>query len=178
MFSKTTTTKISVLTLAALLAVTGCAKKTPGLNDSPSAAPSESAVTQAPEVTLDFGTPLDLGNGIKVTLSQPVSFVPGVYASNFVKGEVANRFEVSIENGGTSDLDVTQFIITSSSNGEPCVDVLDGDSGINGAPTDPLAAGASVKFNYAIACHAKIGAQYKISVTAGASLVGLTGTLK
>ncbi|CAB4916685.1 unannotated protein [freshwater metagenome] len=115
---------------------------------------------------------------MSVTITQPRSFKPGDYASNFVPGQVANRFEVSIENGGTTDLDVTQFIITSTSNGQSCVDVLDGDNGIDGSPTEPLAAGGKLSFNYAIACNSKVGDEYKISVTAGASLVGLTGTLK
>ncbi|MSW75025.1 MAG: hypothetical protein F2814_06920 [Actinobacteria bacterium] len=176
MFKKKTISTISVIALVALVSLTGCSKKTPGLNDTP--APTETVETQAPEVALDFGSPLDLGNGIKVTVSTPEAFTPGAYASNYVKGQVANRFAIDISNGGTAEFDVTQFVITSSTDGTSCVDVLDGDNAIMGAPTDPLAAGTDVTFNYAIACSAKVGAPLKISVSVGDTLIALNGTLK
>lgn len=174
MFSKTTITKVSIISVAVLLVITGCAKKTPGLNS----APVDPTSSQAPEVALNFNSLLDLGNGINLTISSPEAFTPTVYASNYVKGQVANRFKVVIANAGTSELDLSQFIITSSSNGVSCVDVLDGENGITGAPTDPLASEADVTFNYGIACNTKIGTEFKLSITTGSTLIALNGVLQ
>jgi len=164
---------VSIITLVLLASLTGCSQKTSGLNETP-----EVVETPIPELVLDFGSPLDIGNGVKVTVSTPESFKPGPYASNFVKGQVANRFTVQISNGGTTDFDVTQFAITSSSAERSCIDVLDGDNGITGAPTDPLAVGADVTFNYAIACNAKVGDPLKISLSSADVILALNGTLK
>jgi hypothetical protein len=164
---------ISIITLVLFASLTGCSKKTSGLNETP-----DVVETPIPELALDFGSPLDIGNGVKVTVSTPESFKPGPYASNFVKGQVANRFTVQISNGGTSDFDVTQFAITSASSEGSCIDVLDGDNGIAGAPTDPLAVGADVTFNYAIACNAKVGDSLNISLSSSEVVLALSGTLK
>ncbi|CAB4749244.1 unannotated protein [freshwater metagenome] len=173
MFTKKSVGIISVITLTLIASLTGCSEKTSGLNETP-----EVIETPIPELALDFGSPLDIGSGIKVTVSTPESFTPGPYASNFIKGQVADRFTVQISNGGTNDFDVTQFTITSSSADGSCIDVLDGDNGIAGAPTDPLVVGADVTFNYAIACNAKVGDPLKISLSSPDVVLALNGTLK
>ena len=173
MFTKKSLGIVSIVALVMMASLTGCSKETSGLNETP-----EVVETPVPELALDFGTPLDIGSGVKVTVSTPESFRPGPYASNFVKGQVANRFTVQISNGGTTDFDVTQFAITSASAAGSCIDVLDGDNGIAGAPTDPLAVGADVTFNYAIACNAKVGDSLNISLSSSDVILALSGTLK
>ncbi len=82
-----------------------------------------------------------------------------------------------MKNGGTADLDMATLILAASAGGNSCTDVLDGDNGINGAPTDPLAAGASVSFKYGVACDAKAGAPLAFSITLGETNAVLNGTL-
>ena len=133
--------------------------------------------TQAPTVATGFGAPLDLGNGLSVTFSTPERFTPGKFASNYTKGQLANKFSVTINNGGTTELDPTTIIIASNAGGKNCVDVLDGDAGIEGAPSDLVKSGASITFQYGVACAAKAGEPLNLSVSLGSALVAVDGKL-
>jgi hypothetical protein len=176
MFTKKSLGTVSIISILTLASLTGCSQKKTEISESP--VPAQTPVAQTPELALEFGSPLDIGNGITVTVSTPKAFTPSPYASNFVKGLISDRFTVQISNGGTSDFNVNQFAITSSSAERSCIDVLDGDNGITGAPTDPLVVGAAVTFNYAIACNTKIGEPLKISLTSPDVVLVLNGTLK
>lgn len=133
--------------------------------------------TQAPVATIAFGSPLELGAGLKITLSTPEHFTPGKYASNFVKGQVANKFKVTVNNSGSTDLDPTTIVIGSSAGGKNCVDVLDGDAGIEGAPAEMVKPGATITFNYGVACSAKVGDPLNLTVSLGSDLVAVDGKL-
>jgi hypothetical protein len=148
-----------------------------GDSDEAAVSTPELVETQAPTVTTGFGAALDLGNGLSVTFSTPEHFTPGKYASNYTKGQLANKFSVTIKNGGTKELDPTTIVIASNAGGKNCVDVLDGDAGIEGAPADMVKAGASITFEYGVACSAKVGDPLNLSVSLGSALVAVDGKL-
>lgn len=168
---------ISVV-LISTTALTGCAKKNVGLNSSENENNSSLVEAEAPTATVGFGSSLDLPNGVKITFSEPVHFTPTKFASNYEKPQIPNKFEVIVVNGGTKALDLATVSISSKSGSNTCVDVLDGDNGINGAPTDMLSPGATVKFQYGIACIAKIGDPLELAASFDGSFVGVSGTLK
>jgi hypothetical protein len=85
---------------------------------------------------------------------------------------------VTVVNGGANALDLATVSISAKSGTNTCVDVLDGDNGINGAPTETLKPGATVTFAYGIACLAKIGDPLELTASFDGSVVEVTGTLK
>lgn len=172
-----TISRSAVIALALVLGLTGCGKEATGLNENPGDASEfvdESIVT----ATTGFGAPLALGSDVVVTFAENVPFTPGAYASNYQKGMVANKFDVTIENKGSKELDLTSIAIALSSGTDTCVDILDGDNDINGAPTEPIAAGASTTFTYGVGCNAKVGGLLELSVSIGSDVVAVNGTLK
>ena len=168
---------ISVPLVASLALITGCAKKESGLNTNPD---SNQALVQDQPAAVDakFGVAQDLGGGIKVTFSEPIHFVPGKFASNYEKPQIPNKFDVTITNNGTTPIDPASVSLTATSAGKTCVDVLDGDNNLMGAPTDPVAAGKSVTFGYGVACLSKIGEPLDVRATFADKVVSITGTLK
>ena len=70
------------------------------------------------------------------------------------------------------------MVIAMTSGIDTCVDILDGDNNINGAPTEPLAAGASATFTYGVGCIAKAGAPLDLTVSLNDAVVAVAGTLK
>ena len=129
---------------------------------------NQDLVTNTTDATGAVGSDIDLGNGVTIKLSDPQSFAPTQFASNYAKGQTANLFEATVTNGSKSAIDwaTVSFVITTS-NGGACPDVLDGDAGVNGQPTDPLAAGASETFKFGIACDVKPGADLNVKITVG-----------
>ena len=63
-----------------------------------------------------------------------------------------------------------------SSGENTCSDVLDGDNGVSGTPTDPIAAGSDANFKFAIGCDAKSGAPLHIDITIGSETSSIAGT--
>lgn len=159
--------------LIAAIALTACGGKK--ADSASSAAPSAAATTAA--TAGGFGSTLDLGAGIALTITAPKSFVPGQFASNYLKGQAANIFNVTVKNSGTADLDPSTILFTVSSGTNSCTDVLDGDNGITGAPTDPIAAGTSISFKFAIACDAKAGDALGLAVEVGAGKASIIGKI-
>ena len=171
------TTLSLILISTTVLVLSGCAKKESGLNSNPNA--NQALVEdQTANLQATFGTPNDLGNGIQVTFTEPVHFVPGKFASNYEKPQVPNKFDVTITNGGTTQIDPASISITATSAGNTCVDVLDGDNNLMGSPTDPVAPGKSVTFGYGIACISKVGQPLEVRATLSDKVVTITGTLK
>jgi len=172
---------ILTLSLAAITAstLTGCAKKDVGANTKTEAGSNSALVeAEAPTATIGFGSSLDLPNGVKITFSEPVHFAPTKFASNYQKPQIPNKFEVTVVNGGTKALDLATISVAAKSGSNTCVDVLDGDNGINGAPAEALKAGGTVTFEYGIACIAKIGDPLELTASFDGSVVGVTGVLK
>ena len=166
------------LTFLTATALTGCAKKNVGANQNSGENNTALVEAEAPTATVGFGSSLDLANGVKLTFTEPAHFVPTKFASNYQKPQIPNKFEVTVVNGGTTALDLASVSIIAKSGTNTCVDVLDGDNGINGAPTDPLKPGSTITFAYGIACLAKIGDPLELTASFDGSVVGVTGTLK
>lgn len=130
------------------------------------------------DVSGAVGGDIDLGNGVKVKLSAPSNFTPGIFASNYVKGQTANLFEATVTNGGSKAIDwatVSFVATTTGTNG--CNDVLDGDNAVNGQPQGKLAAGASETFKFGVACDTKPGAELNIAITVGDKTAEVKGKL-
>jgi hypothetical protein len=158
------------------LVLTGCGKSTDGENTT--AGDSTQLTTNAEATsTTAFGTTLKLGTTATILFSVPVAYTPTVFASNFQKGWKANKLEVTITNTGSTDLDTASIAFAISSGANVCTDILDGDNGINGAPTTPLAAGATTTFSYGVGCDAKVGDPLQITATIGSDIVAVTGKL-
>ena len=58
------------------------------------------------------------------------------------------------------------------------MDVLDGDSNINGQPSEAIAAGSQISFLYGVACDAKAGEPLNLSVAIKDKLLSVNGKLK
>lgn len=160
--------------VVAVFALTGCGNKAPK-----ALPPSEQTAVEEVEATatIGFDTPLDLGDGISITVATPKAFTPTIFASNYIKGQVANVFSVDVKNAGTADLDLSVLSLVVESGTAFCSEVLDGDSGINGAPLEAVAAGASASFKYGIACDAKKGVPLNLKITLGTNIISVDGTL-
>lgn len=169
--------KLIVLGLIATIALSGCGKSDTGLNTTPGDG-SEFVENVAPTVATRFGAPLDLGADVTITFQENAKFTPGAYASNYQKGMAANKFDITVENKGSGPLDLANMVIAMTSGIDTCVDILDGDNNINGAPTEPLAAGASATFTYGVGCIAKAGAPLDLTVSLNDAVVAVAGTLK
>lgn len=130
------------------------------------------------DVSGAVGGDIDLGNGVKVKLSEPQRFTPGAFASNYVKGQSANLFEATVTNGGSKAIDwATVSFITTTTGGEACNDILDGDNNVNGQPTGSLAAGASETFKFGVACDTKAGAELNVAITVGDKTAAVKGKM-
>lgn len=165
---------LTVVLVIGALVLTGCGKK----NDNASASPSETATaTAAPTASGGFGSAIAVGSGVSLTVSSPKAFTPGNFASNYLPGQAANVFDVTLKNGGTAAIDPTTISFAASSGANTCTDVLDGDNGVTGAPTDPIAAGSTSNFKFAIGCDAKAGAPLHFDITVGTSTAAIDGKL-
>jgi len=166
---------LSVASLVvASLSLTACGNKAPKERPASEVAAVEEAEATA---TIGFDSPLDLGGGVSLTVATPASFTPTIFASNYIKGQVANVFSMNVTNGGTTDLDLSTLSLVVESGTAFCSEVLDGDSGINGAPLESLAAGASTSFKYGVSCDAKKGAPLNLKITFGSNVIAVEGTL-
>jgi hypothetical protein len=131
----------------------------------------------APVATIAFDTPLDLGGGVFVTVSAPERFTPTQFMTNIdQKPKSSNKFNVTIKNGGKTPLDFTTVSLIADSGANVCFDVL-GDLNINGAPTEPLAAGATATYAYGVGCQAAAGDPLSLTVQIGTSKVVVAGKL-
>lgn len=169
--------RLGILAVATLALAACGSTGSSGSSGTTSSQPAATASASAAAAKAAFGAPFDLGSGVSVTISKPAAFTPGAYASNYMQGQVANLVTVDVENKGTNPLDMTTVILSATSGANSCSDILDGDNGINGAPTDPVAAGGHTTFKYGIACDGKAGAPLDLNVAFGNSSVDLTGTL-
>ena len=165
---------LTVVLVIGVLVLTGCGKKSNTGATTPTPTPTAST---APTATGGFGAPLTLENGVTLTISAPKKFAPGTFASNYLPGQSANVFDVTLKNGGTAAIDPATISFAASSGTNTCTDVLDGDNGVSGAPTDPIAAGATSNFKVAIGCDAKAGGPLNFDITVGTSTASIKGKI-
>jgi hypothetical protein len=159
---------LTVVMVIGALVLTSCGKKIDTASSTPTATPTASG---------GFGAPLSLAGGVSLTISAPAKFTPGTFASNYLPGQAANVFDVTLKNAGTAAIDPTTISFAASSGTNTCTDVLDGDNGVSGAPTDPIAAGATSSFKFAIGCDAKAGAPLHFDITVGTSTASIEGKI-
>ncbi|MCX6442172.1 MAG: hypothetical protein NTX60_05275 [Actinobacteria bacterium] len=126
-------------------------------------------VEEAPQATGGFDAP--------VVTPDKVSYT-GKFASGMLPGQTNERFNVTVENGSAADLDLATLIVKGSTTTGDCVDIFDGDNQMEGAPTTPLAAGATAKFSWGLSCPGKGGEEISVTLSNGlTNVIEVTGKL-
>ena len=164
------------LTIALALTLSAC-----GGGDEVSQVDDQSLVTEveeAPQASGGFDAPVITPDKVSYTLSSPASFTPGKFASGMLPGQINERFNLNVTNGSAAELDLATLIVKGSTTTGDCVDIFDGDNQMEGAPTTPLAPGASAKFSWGLSCPGKAGEDISVVLSNGtASLIEVTGKL-
>lgn len=174
-----TTSKALVVTAALLLLLTACGGKA----DTASTTTEEGkalteTVEAAPQATGGFDAPVVTPDKVSYTLSSPSHFVTGKFAAGQLPDYVNEKFSVSITNNSAAPLDLATLIVTGTTATGVCVDIFDGDNAMAGAPTDPLAVGASTTFVWGLSCPGKAGEDVAVALSnAGVTFVEVTGKL-
>ena len=158
------------------LTLTAC-----GGGDSKGSTETDAQVTKQAEVVSSgaFGSAVEVSTGVTVTLDGMADFTPGKFATGYVPGDKAVTFDVTVNNGSAAEIYASSLALTATSGDNGCVEVFDGDNGLEGAPSDPIAAGASSSFKWAITCGAaKSGDPLKVELSFdGATAIEVSGTL-
>jgi hypothetical protein len=159
--------------VAVVVLIGGAILRSATNSDGPAIPKDKTALIQeeAPIATVAFDSPLDLGNGVFITVSAPARFTPTQFMSNIdQKPKSANVFNVTIKNTSKAPLDFTSVSLRADSGSDVCFDML-GDLEINGAPTAPLKVGGEATYKYGVGCQAPAGAPLTLTVgVAGTSL--------
>jgi len=167
---------IGVISISLMLA--GCARESTANNSV-----NDETLIQAPiqEVAASgvFGVATKSKDGISSEITPPAKYIPGKFASGKLPGYTNNTFTFKFTNNSSAELDLPSLIVSARSGAEQvCVDVLDADNGYAGAPSTPLAVGASVNFKWGISCPSKSGADLKITLqVAGIDIYEANGKL-
>jgi hypothetical protein len=164
--------------ISVVIALTGCSKESTANNTI-----NDESLIEAPvqEVAASgvFGTAVKSKDGVTSEVSNPTKFKPGQFASGQLPGYINNAVTFKFTNNSSTELDLPSLIVTARSGAEQvCVDVLDADNGYAGAPSEPLAVGASVSFKWGISCPSKSGDDLKITLqVAGVDIYEAKGNL-
>jgi hypothetical protein len=125
-----------------------------------------------------FDAPVVTPDKVSYTLSSPTKFTPGKFASGMLDDQVNQRFNLTITNGSAADLDLAVLIVKGSTTTGACVDIFDGDNKMEGAPTTPLAAGATATFSWGLSCAGKAGEDISVVLANGeTNVIEVTGKL-
>ncbi len=164
----------SIIAFALLLASCGG-----GTAKDSAATESDASVTDGAlsSVTASFGEIEDLRKGITAILTPPVSFVPSSKATNYVVGQVANKFTVKINNDGETELDLTSIVLSAEVGVNSCMEMQDPTAGLNGAPMIFIPVGGSSTFDFAIACVGKAGDPLKVVIHFQGAIINTVGKL-
>jgi len=164
------------LTIALALTLSAC-----GGSDEAAQVDDQSLVTEveeAPQASGGFDVPVVTPDKVTYTLSSPANFTPGKFASGMLPGQINERFNLNVTNGSAAELDLATLIVKGSTTTGECVDIFDGDNQMEGAPTTPLAAGASAKFSWGLSCPGKAGEDISVLLSnANVNLIEVTGKL-
>lgn len=136
-------------------------------------------VVEAPaQASGGFDAPVVTPDKVSYTLSSPTKFTPGKFASGMLENQVNQRFNLTITNGSAADLDLAVLIVKGSTTTGACVDIFDGDNKMEGAPTTPLAAGATATFSWGLSCAGKAGEDISVVLANGeTNVIEVTGKL-
>jgi hypothetical protein len=174
---KKSTIKLAVAGIAALSLFTAAC----GGSDDAAQVDDQSLVTNVEETaqaTGGFDSPVVTPDKVSYTLSSPAHFTPGKFASGMLPDQINERFDLTVQNGTAADLDLAILIVKGSTTTGPCVDIFDGDNQMEGAPTTPLAAGATAKFSWGLSCPGKSGDDISVVLTNGTvNVIEVTGKL-
>jgi hypothetical protein len=164
---------VAVLLLAGLTACGG--------GSDTSSADDQTLVTnteEAPQATGGFGAPVVTPDKVSYTLTAPAHFTPGKFASGMLDGNMNERFDLTVVNNSGKDLDLATLMVTGSTTTGACVDIFDGDNAMEGAPTTPLAAGATANFSWGLSCAGKSGDDITVRLSNGTTtLIEVVGKL-
>jgi hypothetical protein len=164
------------LTIALALTLSAC-----GGGDEVAQVDDQSLVTEveeAPQASGGFDAPVVTPDKVSYTLSSPANFTPGKFASGMLPGQINERFNLNVTNGSAAELDLATSIVKGSTTTGDCVDIFDGDNQMEGAPTTPLAPGASAKFSWGLSCPGKNGEDISVLLSnADVTLIEVTGKL-
>ena len=174
-----TSFKAIAATFALLLLLSACGSKTA---ESSTTTEEGQALTEnvetAPQATGGFDAPVVTPDKVSFTLSSPSHFATGKFAAGQLPGQLDQKFTLSITNNSAADLDLTTLIVMGSTSAGVCADIFDGDNAMEGAPTDPLAVGASTTFGWGLSCPGAVGDEITVALTnAGVSIVEVKGKL-
>jgi len=163
------------LAVVAALALTGCG----GDSSSESTQSNEELIAppvQEVQASGGFNSPVKIPSGVSFTLSEPISFRPGKFAAGQLPGQRYQEFKVDITNGSTAPVDLATLIVAGKTTSGVCVDIFDGDNGMEGAPQEPLAAGKSISFNWGLSCDGKSGEELSLVLSnEGVAIIEVTG---
>jgi hypothetical protein len=135
-------------------------------------------VEETPQATGGFDAPVVTPDKVSYTLSSPANFTPGKFASGMLPNQINERFNLSVTNGSAAELDLATLIVKGSTTTGACVDIFDGDNQMEGAPTSPLAAGATATFSWGLSCPGKSGEDISVLLTNGTvNVISVTGKL-
>lgn len=124
------------------------------------------APTSAPQASGNFGAVVTLPSGIAFTLAKQAVFIPTKFSSGQIDGQRFNSFEITVKNGTSVGLDLGTLILTSTTTADAaCVDIFDGQVGLQGAPSDLVATGGTTTFKWAVSCPGKAGEPLNITMT-------------
>lgn len=159
--------RITLTGVAAIVMVTTLAAC--GGGNSGAQTPSSAPTTSAPVVVQAsgaFNSIVTLPSGVAFTLNKQAVFTPTKFSAGQIDGQRFNSFEITAKNGAKTPLDLSALILTATTvNAGACVDIFDGQIGISGSPSDPIAPGASITFKWALSCAGKAGDPLNISLT-------------
>lgn len=174
-----TTFKSLAIASALIFLLSACGGKSDSVTTSAEEGKALTEVTEvAPQATGGFDAPVLTPDKVSYTLSSPSSFVTGKFAAGQLPGHVNEKFTVSITNNSAVALDLATLIVKGTTSGGDCVDIFDGDNSMAGAPTDPLAVAASIKFGWGLSCPGKAGDEVSVVLSnAGVNFVEVKGKL-
>jgi hypothetical protein len=166
----------AALALALTLTLTAC-----GGSDEAATVDDQTLVTtveETPQASGGFDAPVVTPDKVSYTLSSPAHFTPGKFASGMLPGQINERFNLSVTNGSAADLDLAILIVKGSTTTGACVDIFDGDNQMEGAPTTPLATGATATFSWGLSCPGKSGDDISVVLANGeVNVISVTGKL-
>jgi hypothetical protein len=135
-------------------------------------------VEEAVQASGGFDAPVVTPDKVSYTLSSPIKFTPGKFASGMLENQVNQRFNLTITNGSAADLDLAVLMVKGSTTTGACVDIFDGDNKMEGAPIEPLAAGATTTFSWGLSCAGKAGEDISVILANGeTNVIEVTGKL-
>ncbi|MDP1851604.1 MAG: hypothetical protein Q8K48_04225 [Candidatus Planktophila sp.] len=174
-----TTFKAVAATFALLLLLTACGGKAA---ESTTTTEEGQALTEpvetTPQATGGFDAPVITPDQVSYTLSSPTNFETGQFAAGQLPGQLNEKFTVSVTNNSAAALDLATLIVQGSTAAGTCADIFDGDNAMEGAPTNPLAVGATKVFDWGLSCPGAVGDEFTVALSnAGANIVEVKGKL-